>query len=164
MIYAVIDTNVIVSALITKNANSPVVEIMKKAFAGEFKLLINESIFAEYREVLGRPKFGLDQDRIDDALSYLSKIAISIEVPSSGVILPDLKDAVFYDVALFHQDKKASLVTGNIKHFPNTVFAVTPREFLDKLKIEEELNKCLDLLDFPDSGLMLNDCRAAYCC
>ncbi|MCF0222932.1 MAG: PIN domain-containing protein, partial [Fibrobacter sp.] len=53
MIYAVIDTNVIVSALIAKNENSPVVEIMKKAFAGEFKLLINESIFAEYREVLG---------------------------------------------------------------------------------------------------------------
>ena len=64
----------------------------------------------------------------------------------------------------FHQDKNASLVTGNIKHFPNTVFAVTPREFLDKLKIEEDLDKCLDLLDFSDSGMMLNDCRVAYCC
>ena len=89
MIYAVLDTNVIVSALITKNENSTVVEILKRAYAVNFKVLVNDAILAEYREVLERPKFGLNQKQIEEAVTFLANIAIHVDTPASGITLPD---------------------------------------------------------------------------
>ena len=57
--------------------------------------------------------------------------------------------SVFYDVARAHQDKGAYLVTGNLKHFPNCGFAVSPRDFMNVIT----LNKGV---------LMLNDNTVAY--
>lgn len=160
MVYAVIDTNVIVSALISKNEKSPVVEIVKRAYAGKFRVLVNNAILAEYGKVLRRPKFGLALQQIVETLDLLAEIFVNVDVPMSGTILPDPKDVVFYDVALAHQDKHASLVTGNMKHFPNCFFAVTPREFLDRLELEELLDG-----NFAGFGQTLNDCRGwtRYC-
>ena len=45
-------------------------------------------------------------------------------------VLPDMKDLPFYEVVLTKNDPSAYLVTGNIKHFPQKAFVVTPREFL----------------------------------
>lgn len=159
MIYAVLDTNVIVSALITKNENSPVVEILKRAYAGNFKVLVNDAILAEYRGVLERPKFGLNQKQIEEAVTSLANIAIHVDTPASSITLPDPKDVVFYEVALTHQNKRASLVTGNLKHFPNVLFAISPRDFLDKLKLEDMLNSYMKVAAV---GQMLNDCRGYY--
>ena len=44
----------------------------------------------------------------------------------------DLKDVVFYEVALSHED--SYLVTGNIKHFPKSPIVVTPAEMLAIMK------------------------------
>ena len=45
--------------------------------------------------------------------------------------MPDPEDIVFYAVTMEkRQDQEAYLVTGNIKHFPEKPFVVTPREML----------------------------------
>ena len=55
--YAVIDTNVIVSSLITKNYASATVKIIMAVFEGRIIPLYNDEILAEYDEVLHREKF-----------------------------------------------------------------------------------------------------------
>jgi putative toxin-antitoxin system toxin component, PIN family len=55
--YAVIDTNVIVSALISKSFTSNPVKVLRAIFQERIVPLFNEEILAEYREVLSRPKF-----------------------------------------------------------------------------------------------------------
>jgi hypothetical protein len=44
-----------------------------------------------------------------------------------------MKDVPFYEVVLEKRTEDAFLVTGNIKHFPNDPFIVTPRELLNIL-------------------------------
>jgi len=136
VVYAVVDTNVIVSSLLTKNPLSPVMLVMHELFAGKVQLLVNDAILAEYKEVLSRPKFHLDEIAINRTLDSIQRLSINVDAPESGVELPDPKDVVFYDVALACRDKDASLVTGNTKHFPGVPFVVTPREFLEILAKE----------------------------
>ncbi|MDD5943007.1 hypothetical protein [Fibrobacter sp.] len=71
------------------------------------------------------------QETINDIVGNTIKFAINQPVPPSGIELPDCDDVIFYDVARAHQDKGAYLVTGNLKHFPNCGFAVSPRDFMN---------------------------------
>ena len=57
MIYAVIDTNVFVSALFTKNPHSATTKVIEALVDGTITPLYNEQIIAEYQEVLGRERF-----------------------------------------------------------------------------------------------------------
>lgn len=54
MIYVVIDTNVLVSALLNINSNPGTV--LLSVFKGETIPLLNPEILAEYRDVLARKK------------------------------------------------------------------------------------------------------------
>lgn len=58
MKYAVIGTNVLVSAMITHNAASPTVKVVEAIGQGELVPLYNEEIITEYNDVLSRAKFG----------------------------------------------------------------------------------------------------------
>lgn len=131
MVYAVIDTNVIVSALITKSPESPVLQVIQRIFSGRVCALVNDEILAEYNEVLSRSKFGLEKETVEAVVSELLKHSLNVDAPSNEVVLPDPKDVVFYNVVLAKRDDGAYLVTGNTKHFPACGFVVTPREFLD---------------------------------
>ena len=63
MVYAVIDTNIFVSAFITKNATASTRRVINSLFAGKIKPLYNDEIIEEYSEVLHRSKFHLaDKD------------------------------------------------------------------------------------------------------
>ena len=62
MIYAVIDTNVLVSALITHNSLSATAKVVRLLFDGEFTPLYEASIIEEYQEVLHRAKFKFNRD------------------------------------------------------------------------------------------------------
>ena len=65
--YAVIDTNVLVSAML-KHHSVPG-SIIDLAFDGPIIPVLNDAIEKEYREVLSRPKFHLPSDLIEDILS-----------------------------------------------------------------------------------------------
>ena len=55
--YAVIDTNVIVSALLSKNEDSATVKTIFKIFDKSIIPVFSKEIIAEYSEVLSRGKF-----------------------------------------------------------------------------------------------------------
>lgn len=57
MIFAVIDTNVFVSALLTKHRDSATVKVVEAVLDGRITALKSREIVNEYREVLARPQF-----------------------------------------------------------------------------------------------------------
>lgn len=128
--YAVIDTNVLVSAALRmESVPGSIIELF---FTGVVIPLINESIVTEYREVLSMDKFRFPTDVVDDLVSGICRNAISVNEKTLEVELPDPKDRVFYEVTM--EGRKTDdtyLVTGNLKHFPVEPFIVSPREMLD---------------------------------
>ena len=60
--FAVVDTNVIVSAML--KSNSTPAAVLREVLTGNISLLANEEIFDEYTEVLSRKKFGFDADTV----------------------------------------------------------------------------------------------------
>ena len=128
--YVVIDTNVLVSAVL--KSHSVPGSIVELAFDGPIIPILNEAIEKEYREVLSRPKFHLPEDLVEGIMSTFHKRAIYVDAEHLDVELPDPKDLVFYEVVMEERkEEEAYLVTGNIRHFPNRPFIVTPREMLD---------------------------------
>lgn len=128
--YVVIDTNVLVSALL-----SPISvpgKIAEEALKGSIIPLYNDAILAEYDEVLHRQKFRFDRDIIKLTLDAIIQRGVAVDAGPVEDILPDPKDAVFYEVTMEkRKTDDAYLVTGNLRHFPQTHFVVTPREMLD---------------------------------
>ncbi len=128
--YVVIDTNVLVSAML--RWNSVPGNILELTFDGPIVPVLNQDILAEYQEVLRRPQFHLDESIIQDVIDSIREKAIFVDAEALNVELPDPKDRVFYEVVMEERKQEnAYLVTGNIKHFPTKPFVVTPREMLD---------------------------------
>ncbi len=130
-VYAVIDTNVIVSALWSKNVMSSTVKVLNALFSHKIIPLYNREILDEYREVLSRPKFPFENSAITDTICFISKHGIDSQRIISDKHFPDKDDIVFYEVALSRED--SFLVTGNKKHFPKNPIIVTPAEMVEIL-------------------------------
>lgn len=136
--YAVIDTNVLVSAML--KWQSVPGNVMELVFDGPIVPVFNSEILTEYREVLSRPKFHFTKDIVDDVLESIENKGISIEAEMLDIVLPDPKDRVFYEVVIEERkSEEAFLVTGNIKHFPVETFIVTPRKMLDIIYSNTEI-------------------------
>lgn len=131
--YAVIDTNVIVSALLKWNSVPGVV--LQAVFNGFVVPVYNDEILNEYRNVLNRPKFGFSSELISETISQIESLGVmenALEAVAEA--MPDPKDIVFYSIALSHgKTAETHLVTGNVKHFPANPIVVTPRQMLDIL-------------------------------
>lgn len=82
MIYAVIDTNVFVSALFSKNINVATVKVLDAIFQGKIVPLYNDEIIAEYEEVLHRSKFHFTPSLVNKYLKSICKMGISSETGS----------------------------------------------------------------------------------
>lgn len=130
---AVIDTNVLVSALISPHPTAATVQIVSKMLVGEITPVYCREILAEYREVLGRKKFGFPKDLVDNMLAVIEKYGLFVTPGPTSVELPDKKDLPFYAVVSEKQEDGAYLITGNLKHFPEEPFIVTARQFLDMI-------------------------------
>lgn len=130
-IYAVYDTNILVSAMISKRSDTAVVLAMEALLSGEVTPLYNDEIIKEYSDVLHRGKFNLPEDMICRVINYIQRKGVSSERVHSHEVFEDQDDVVFYEVALSKED--SFLVTGNTKHFPKTPIVVTPLEFLKKI-------------------------------
>lgn len=133
--YVVVDTNVLVSALITRNESSPTVQILRFLASGNIIPVYSDEILKEYNEVLRRDKFKLPEHIIISLLKDIMDNGLKItDLAEVDETMPDPKDVVFYAVTLSAQDKEAFLVTGNGKHFPVKPFVVTPSELVDMVK------------------------------
>ena len=128
-IFAVIDTNVIVSALISRHTDSATVIVLNSVFSEHIIPVYNEDILNEYATVLRRKKFNFSEDFINETITTIKDKGIHSERVNSGETLPDAKDLVFYEVALSKED--SFLVTGNLKHFPKKPFVVSPAEMVE---------------------------------
>ena len=128
--YAVIDTNVLVSAMLKWDAVPG--NILELAFSGVITPVLNDSIVNEYQAVLSRPKFHLPERVIHDILAEIDHCGVYVDAQEVDIDLPDPKDRVFYEVVMEKRNSDdAYLVTGNIRHFPEKPYIVTPRQMLD---------------------------------
>ena len=132
--YAVVDTNVIVSAVIAKNPDSPPRQVFRAMLSGDLIPLYQPDILAEYKEVLSRKKFHLKEETIQMVLEAVRQFGVEVMPKPTGEILIDMDDLVFYEVAMEKNDDDAYLVTGNQKHYPVKDFIVTPVEMLEILR------------------------------
>lgn len=132
MIYAVIDTNVIVSAYITKNLQAATSKVWAAVLQGIIIPVYSDEIIDEYTDVLHRKKFDIPEYLIKWAIDRILMNGIRGERVPSAEKFPDPKDIVFYEVAMSKED--AYLVTGNKKHFPDNPIVVTPAEMVEILK------------------------------
>lgn len=131
--YAILDTNVLVSAML--KADSIPGMIIAEAMYGDIIPVLNDDILTEYENVLRRPKFKFEERAVRIFLDDLKKRAIYVDTGIVEYLLQDPKDIVFYAVLMEkRKNDEAYLVTGNLKHFPNRTFIVTPREMLDILQ------------------------------
>ena len=134
MIYAVIDTNVLVSALITHNPQSATEKVVKHLLNGSFTALFDSEIVEEYMDVLHRKKFPINPDVADALVEFITKHGIDCGRSEYNQPMPDEDDRVFYEVALSVDE--SFLVTGNLKHYPITPKVITPADFMKHLDTE----------------------------
>lgn len=137
MVYAVIDTNVLVAALLTKTNDSATVKVFEAIPDRKITPLYHKDILMEYEEVLKRPKFGFSSGKINAVLEMIVKYGVEVFPQPTGEILVDMDDLIFYEVAIEKREDDSYLVTGNKKHYPIKDFIVTPAEMIEILKRTE---------------------------
>lgn len=140
-IFAVVDTNVLVSALISKSIDSNPMKVFRAIVTEQIVPLYNDEILLqEYQSVLSREKFHLDKTLIETVLKAIVTDGLCLDrTPAVDVEFPDPKDVVFYEIVLSKED--SYLITGNIKHFPIRPFVVTPAEIVRILESRQDQNR-----------------------
>jgi putative PIN family toxin of toxin-antitoxin system len=122
----VLDTNIIVSSIISENGNP--YKIVDMVLDEKFCIYYSLEILTEYEDVLHRERLNLNLDKVEYLLDAIRTAGVYVFHKESDISLPDEDDRVFYDVA---KSNDAILITGNTKHFPEEDFILTPAEFLD---------------------------------
>jgi uncharacterized protein len=129
----VLDTNVIVSAILT--AQGVCAQILDMLTEGVFGIYVDDRILAEYDTVLRRPQLHLILDDAAEVMAWIRSVAEPVGAVPLPVELPDAGDMPFLEVAA---SASAILVTGNTRHYPKRgrvgVTVLTPREFLELLR------------------------------
>jgi putative PIN family toxin of toxin-antitoxin system len=132
MIRVVLDTNIIVSALL--QPLGPSAQIFLLALGGSIQLCVSGAIYAEYEEVISRPRFQRTEAVVTGTLKAIREKGLWVRPTEEVRACPDPDDDIFLECAQAAQ--AAYLVTGNIKHFPTSwagTKVVTPRWCLDHL-------------------------------
>ncbi|GAB4409160.1 MAG: putative toxin-antitoxin system toxin component, PIN family [Thermodesulfovibrionales bacterium] len=127
----VLDTNILVSALITPFGNAA--RILDLVLRDDIRLLYDDRILSEYREVLLRPKFGFNTSYVDILIDYLEAEGIRITPSVINEPLVDKDDIPFLEVAI--SGKADALITDNKRHFKTRTAKrlkiTNPEEFLE---------------------------------
>ena len=142
-IFAVFDTNVLVSAMLNQNSNPGY--LVSAVTEGKIIPVLNDEIIAEYDDVLYRKKFSFPEANINKLLDGFNKNGVFYDAAEINEDMPDPKDIIFFAVTMeVRKYEEAYLITGNNKHFPVKPFVVTPREMLEilhNLEIEQAKNE-----------------------
>jgi putative PIN family toxin of toxin-antitoxin system len=129
----VLDTNVIVSGLLTSNGTCA--RIIDRMIEGDFRVCVDDRILVEYERTLDRPSLAVPKAARQDLMEFLRYGSLRVNAAPLDARLPDPTDLPFLEVA---REAEAILVTGNSRHFPDKQIGrtpvVTPREFLELLK------------------------------
>ena len=135
----VLDTNVIVSGLLSPFG--PCGEIVRMVSSGELTLSLDARIISEYSEVLLRPKFKFEEDKVNALLDQIKHRGCATASSPLSRSLPDLDDEPFVEVAI--AGRAVCLVTGNRSHYPpglcEGVKVLSPGGFLTLYKKQRKL-------------------------
>ena len=131
MIYAVIDTNVLVAAAKSHKPDSSASRVLSLVFSGIIQPLVCDEILEEYDCILRLPILAIPDDLSAPILSKFKEDGIDPGRTPSPEEHPDPTDQVFYEICLSVED--AYMVTNNKKHFPIKPQVVTPTEMLSLL-------------------------------
>ena len=129
----VLDTNVLVSALLSPFG--PPGEILRVT-TRTIQVCHDARILGEYRQVLLRPTFSFRPAQVESLLDQIEADGVPVTAFPLPEPLPDPDDEAFLAVALV--GRAQSLVTGNLKHFPERrrqgVRVISPRDFLESYR------------------------------
>ena len=111
---AVIDTNILVSALWKPGSNASL--LISHVISGAVQPCYDYRIMEEYREVLMRPKFKFSRMQVSLLLDTFIVDGISVMAkPLPDIVMNDEDDRPFFEVA---KTCNAPLITGNIRDYP----------------------------------------------
>ncbi len=132
----VVDTNVVVSGLITREKESPSAAIVDAMLSGRLRFVASVELVAEYRAVLFRPRIrsfhGLAENEVDRIVRRILENAAVREPRPSPVAAPDPGDQHLWD--LLSAEPAAVLLTGDrtlLELQTMRARVCTPREFVD---------------------------------
>ena len=125
--HVVIDTNVLVSSIWSKNG-SPA-KVLSMVLSGILTPCYDYRILNEYREVLMRPKFDFSESEVNSLLDWIQSYGKSVVATPINIEFTDEEDKKFYEVAKYCN---AKLITGNLKHFPEDKDVISVNDFLNK--------------------------------
>ena len=127
MINIVLDTNIIVSAVLSSEGN-PAKIIKLVAVNDSMRIYYSRTILDEYKKVLSYERLNLSYEKQTRAVNLIQKYGVCIQPEASDIPMPDESDRIFYDTA---KAVNAYLVTGNLKHYPEESQIVTPVRFVE---------------------------------
>ena len=132
----VVDTNVVVSGLISSDKTSPTVFVLDAMIGGNLVYLLSQELLKEYSTVLRRPNLlrlhGLSSEDINRLLTHLVANAMWRESAVRVSQAPDSTDGHLW--ALLATFRGAVLVTGDqilIREPPSPGSVISPRHFRD---------------------------------
>ena len=128
MIYAVIDTNVLVAAAKSHKPDSSTSRVLGLVLSGIIQPLVCEEILEEYESILKLPVLAIPEEISTAILTKFKEDGIDPGRTPSAEEHPDPTDQVFYEISLSVED--AYMVTNNKKHFPAKPQVVTPTEMI----------------------------------
>ena len=133
MYKVVIDTNVVISAMLTPAGNAArIIDLINDE---KLQICFNDAILDEFLdefiEVLARPHFGFSISEREGLIEGFRKFGLMIKPNESDIPFVDADDRIFHDVA---KACEAELITGNIKHYPNESFIMSPAAFMASLE------------------------------
>ncbi len=134
---AVIDTNVVVSGLLTSLPASPTVRILDAMLGARFRFALSIDLLAEYREVLLRPRIrarhGFTATKVDLILTDVASNGFVVDVERMSGERAGGDEHLW---RLMRREKAAVLVTGDKRLFGREVGerVVTAREFEERLE------------------------------
>jgi uncharacterized protein len=137
MIRVVIDTNILVSALLQPLGLPAQVFVL--AFSGSIQLCVSGEVYAEYEEVISRPRFQRDEETIAATLRAIREQAFWVKPTGPVRACSDPDDDIFLECAQAAQADY--IVTGNLRHFPETwegARIVPPRRLLEVIQAAEK--------------------------
>jgi putative PIN family toxin of toxin-antitoxin system len=131
----VVDTNVVVSGILTSDPNAPTARIVDAMLEGSLIFLLSVDLLAEYRVVLLRPalraRHGLDNSEIDIVLTTLADNAVVRKPIDPPSLPPDRGDRHLWALLAAHPG--TTLITGDralLEHPPDWAKVVAPGDFV----------------------------------